>query len=600
MNQTIFSSPSIADLSPSAVLEYSCDIPALEITPVAPVRFEKRDGYYAIDFGKAVWGNLQIAFERVPISALTVRLGEKLGADGKIDRHPPGSVVFREVVLKPQAGQTLYLLDLPHQEMHDDVMALESQAGLGEITAFRYAEIEAGEEPLVASQVRQLFVHTAFDDDTSDFQCSDATLNAVWQLCKHTIKASTAFGIYIDGDRERIPYEADAYINQLSHLACDFNPAVGRASLEHLLRYPTWPTEWNYHIIMMVAADYEATGDLDFVARHYVALHQKLLMDRAREDGLLRVGANIDWPPCERDGYNNGEIDPHDPNYVHPQLGPEINTVANAFYFHGLQCMAFLAGALGKSEDQKFYQATARKVFDAFNQQFFDSALNRYIDGVSPEGHRSDHVSLHANMFALVFDLVPPEKVETIADYVRSRGMACSVYAAQYLLESLYRSGHATAGLELMTAQGKRSWWHMIERGSTMTWEAWDEDVKPNLTWNHAWGASPANIITRFLLGVRPLEVGYGKTIITPQPGTLEWASGKVPTPLGAVHVSFQQAEGFCLEVTIPHGMTAQVRWPQQGAYLLENGVATLLELDAKQTTVEPLRPGHHILTSRP
>jgi hypothetical protein len=27
--------------------------------------------------------------------------------------------------------------------------------------------------------------------------------------------------IYVDGDRERIPYEADAYINMLSHYAVD-------------------------------------------------------------------------------------------------------------------------------------------------------------------------------------------------------------------------------------------------------------------------------------------------------------------------------------------------------------------------------------------
>jgi alpha-L-rhamnosidase len=44
-------------------------------------------------------------------------------------------------------------------------------------------------------------------------------LNRIWELCRYSIKATTFAGVYVDGDRERIPYEADAYLNQLSHYA---------------------------------------------------------------------------------------------------------------------------------------------------------------------------------------------------------------------------------------------------------------------------------------------------------------------------------------------------------------------------------------------
>ena len=54
----------------------------LEVTPVEPARFEKRGDIYFADFGKDVYGNLQITFAAdVPDTNLIVRLGEKLERD---------------------------------------------------------------------------------------------------------------------------------------------------------------------------------------------------------------------------------------------------------------------------------------------------------------------------------------------------------------------------------------------------------------------------------------------------------------------------------------------------------------------------------------
>ncbi|MDQ3812903.1 MAG: alpha-L-rhamnosidase, partial [Armatimonadota bacterium] len=211
-------------------------LPALQITPVKPVRFEKRGAIYFADFGQDAYGNLQITFpDAVPVATLIIRLGEKLDADGTIDRKPPGSVNYREIPLTMQTDRRVYQLEIPTKPRHLDKAAVHTPPEIGEITPFRYAEIENSPVPLDESALRQLLVHTTFDDDASSFKSSDDILNAVWDVCKHTMKATTAFGVYIDGERERIPYEADAYINLLSHLACDFNPEVGRYTVEHLL-----------------------------------------------------------------------------------------------------------------------------------------------------------------------------------------------------------------------------------------------------------------------------------------------------------------------------------------------------------------------------
>jgi hypothetical protein len=492
------------------------------------------------------------------------------------------------VELTTRPGQRVYKLILPPKPFHNGAASAKMPPSIGEVTPFRYVEIEPAPANI---SLRQLTVHAPFDDDASDFESSDPTLNAVWKLCKHTMKATTAFGVYIDGERERIPYEGDACINLLSHYACDLDPRVARATFEHLLAHPTWPTEWSLFMPMIAAADYEATGDPMLAARHFDAIKKKLLMDKARPDGLLRASAIVDWPASERDGYNDGVVDPAQKK----QAGPMVNTVANAFYYHALRCTARLAAAVKKDAEAADLEAKAKQVYAAFNATFFDPARGIYIDG---EG--STHASLHANMFALAFGLVPADREEKVAGFVQSRGMACSVYGAQFLLEAMYLSGHSDYALGLMTAHTEHSWQHMLDLGSTMTLEAWDAKEKPNLTWNHAWGAAPANIIARYVLGVRPLEPGYAKILIAPQPGPLKWMQGKVPTPLGPVKVSWQ-GDASRLEVEVPPGASARVVLPvrHSSAKVSLNGKSVEVKSTPEGWTLEEIPAGRSVILCR-
>ncbi len=138
-------------------------------------------------------------------------------------------------------------------------------------------------------------------------------------------------------------------------------------------------------------------------------------------------------------------------------------------------------------------------------------------------------------MMALAFGLVPEEYKQTVIDFIKTRGMACSVYGAQYLLEGLYNAGESDYALSLLTAMHDRSWWNMIMSGSTIAMEAWDIKYKPNTDWNHAWGAAPANIIPRFMWGIAPAEPGYSCATIKPQLSSLKFSTIKVPTIRGNI-----------------------------------------------------------------
>jgi hypothetical protein len=297
------------------------------------------------------------------------------------------------------------------------------------------------------------------------------------------------------------------------------------------------------HSVLIAHADWMYSGDLDSVRRNHDLLkRKKVLSASAREDGLIdssKLKPVVDWPPGERDGYD---------------MTPAINTVINSFHYRTLVLMAEMADAIGKADGAAGYRHEADRVRAVFNEKLFDAKTNLYIDG---EG--ATHSSLHANLFPLVFGLVPDERKPKVIAFIKSRGMACSPYAAQYLLEALFENGEAEYAISLMTSKDERSWRHMMDVGATITMEAWDSKFKPNLDWNHAWGAAPANIIPRYVLGVRPLAPGFEKVLVQPRPGPLEHVEGIVPTPRGPIVVKFERKSGT-LDVKAPGSVTVEKR----------------------------------------
>lgn len=565
-------------------LKYTTELKALEETSVLPLATRLMDGdTLFVDFGKAVYGT--ICFLAPPgAENVVVHLGEKLDDTGRIDREPGGTIRYRRIEQKIEPG--LCRLVIPSDTINTRPVAITMPESVGEVLPFRYAEIEdAGN--LDPGTIEQIFVHYPFDDKAASFECSSEVLNKVWDLCKHTIKATTFCGVYVDGDRERIPYEGDAYINQLGHYCMDQEYDFARYSHEYMIQKPTWCTEWHLHSVMMAWMDHLYSGDTESMRLFYDDLRAKTLIDFARDDGLISVDPDLrtaemaariephfekgiilrkirdvlDWPPGSFTDGGTGERDNH-------EMLP-INTVINAFHAHALNLMSRIAVVLGKAEDSTFFANRARLVSKRINDILFDHDNGIYVDG---EG--STHSSLHSNMFMLAFDLVPPERKPAVIEFVKSRGMACSVYGAQHLLDALYQNGEADHALDLMTATHDRSWWNMIQVGSTMTLEAWDITYKKNLDWNHAWGAAPANIVGRYILGVRPLEAGCRRIAIEPQPGWLEHASGTVPTPMGLVHVTLENKPNSpcTLSIDIPAGMTAEVKAGKKKVSLTKPG----------------------------
>ena len=563
--------------SPDPSKPPAADIVALvEQAPRNTERFDS--GGLLIDFGKVAFGNLRIDSPAEFEGIVTVRFGEKL-AGGEIDREPPGTVRYSAVDVQLTPGKSTIVAppaDKRNTQQSGEVRrsgptppAVLTPAEWGVVTPFRWVEIAGLPNDLSTVQiVRRAAFPKHWHENSASFVCSNETLNRVWELCRYSIKATMFAGVYVDGDRERIPYEADAYLNQLSHYYVDHETDMARETFDWLMAYPTWPTEWGPHMVFMAHADWMQNGDAEWISQRYESLKTKTLIERCGDSGLVHSNQKqiewydiVDWPPSERDGY----------------IRSEVNTVVNAFHLAALEKMAELAAAAGVDADVQRYKEHAERTRRIFHNHLFDSESGIFRDGLGV-----DHHSQHANFFPLAFELVEEKDQQRIVDWLVKRGMRCSVYAAQYLLESLFENGAGEAAVDLIIAPGERSWQHMLDSDATITWEAWSESVKPNLDWNHAWGAAPANLLPRYVLGAQPLEPGWSRAKIRPNPSGLEFARGTIPTPRGPVSVHWERTNNFIMNLQLPAGMTAAVHVPATpgAGEVLVNGQKVQAELD--------------------
>ena len=561
------------------ISEYETSRYPLETRLVKPVRFSSKGDTYFYDFGKAAFGTVRINLPLLDRNReIEVHFAEKLSAEDTLDKNPPGSIRYRETRLEVGSGVSMAEVAVPADPRNTRPGAVLMPEYMGEVTPFRYCEVIAPGITLDEDSVTMKAVNYPFNDQASCFVSDNQALNDVWDLCKYSIKATSFLGIYVDGDRERIAYEADAYINQLGHYLVDREYSMARRTHEYLMRKPTWPTEWILHSVLMAWEDYLYTGNLESAEFYYEDLKHKTLSALAEENGLIsttggRVGKDVlksvylenemkdivDWPPGSFTEGGTGERDGHEM--------VDFNTVVNAFHYRALVLFSGLAVALGKNEDALFYRERASRVKESFNKLLLNRESGVYLDGIG-----SSHSSLHSNMLPLAFGMVPDQYRESVAGFVKSRGMACSVYGAQYLLDALFSAGETRAALDLLTAEHDRGWLNMLNSGSTITLEAWDWKYKNNLDWNHAWGAAPANLIPRWILGVQPLKPGCEAILISPHPGNLSRARGRVPTVRGPVEVDFSLNKGiFELEVEIPGNVQARIEVPSGERILLDD-----------------------------
>ena len=449
------------------------------------------DGRIIIDFGREIIGSPQL---RGPIAGGEVefKLAEEMFDENRIRSE------FREYML---CYQEIWTFKPGHQWL--------GNFGLRE---FRYAEIINYNDELTKEDVYVDCFRAPFSEDDSKLETNDINLNAVWKLCKNTIK-TTSMDIFTDCfHRERIAYEADAFINMLAQFAVNDDTRISKRTIEYLAYHPTWPLEWRLLLPHLYLAYYWESGNIQPLEKYFDRLKDYCGLRQLRKNGLVRIFPDnkvlIDWPITYQDKYDFGNS--------------EYLLVPNALSGKTLEVLSKIASIIGKENESRLLLKESQTVYQAINNSFFDNHRGLYID--HPDSKNS---SMYANMWMLWCGGVPEERVDTVIDYVDNCGMNCSLYSAFYYLETLFRYGKSQNAYSYLVRDGQDSWIDMIKNGLTLTSEYWYEPER-RMSLAHPWGTSPLYLIVRYVFGIYATEPGWKKYIIEPKPTPLRGSGARL------------------------------------------------------------------------
>lgn len=520
--------------------------PLVKTLQKAKTKKHSPHGTFSADFGLDAFAQPLLEITATKNSKITVSFGEKLTSGGNVDINPGATIRGAKYELDIKKGKHLYRIKLRPDKRNTGSDAVKIPAFIGEITPFRYCEVKSESRVIKNVNFLRETITYPLNRKASSFKSSSARLDSVFDFCKYTLDATSMLGIFVDGDRERIAYEADALVSMLGTYFAFGDAAMSRRSVRHLIAHPTWPTEWSLQTVELTAYDFLFTGDKRLISQNYNDIEAHTLSALRCSNNLIssQTGLQtpdflksinmksplkdiVDWPAGgaglnepsggERDGHTMGVY----------------NSVVNAWHYRTLRRMVTISHGCGMDTKAQAYRKKADDFKKRFNKAFFNDSTSLYRDALN-----SNHSATHSNFYPAAFGLIPKEKSKAVTDYILKRGMACSAFASQFLIDGLFRQGRGTEGIKMMESDSKRSWVNMMRCGATMTMEDWDREFKPNLDWNHAWATAPANIAFRDILGIIPTAPAYEVFLVHPQIGELKHVSGHTTTLRGVIKES--------------------------------------------------------------
>jgi alpha-L-rhamnosidase len=531
------------------------------------------DGSYVADFGSVIAATPVVNFhDGVAGRAVRVTAGYLLESDGHVS-----------------TTRGVQQTDM-HWE-YDERGGAQTFRPFGYL-GFRYLEVSGASETLSKADVVVDARHASMpDENASTFHTSNAAVDTVWSLARHSALYDTQEEQLDTPTREKGAFMNPLGDSRASMFAFD-ERAVTYQALRDFARSQSryWPdgrvnvvypngdggrdipdstegfVEWVWRV-------YTTTGDRDQLASLYPVVQNiaayvgRSIDPRTGLVTYLPGGGGdyqfgiVDWPPNMRYGYD---------------VGTAARTTMNILAVDVFKRVAQIGAALDRpSSELAVQQARAARVTSAIATRLTrpDGIL---VDGLEANGTQSAHASQLANAMALEYGLIPAAHIKAVADYVVSLGNQVGVPTTEDLAYGLHAGGRDDALVTTLTDPSRPGYAMTLAEGATFTWEAWDARTTGDSE-SHGWGAAIILPLLEDILGVRIAEPGAAQLDVRPPKLTMS-AQGVVSTQRGPVTISWTRAAGgrFSLDVTIPANVTATVHVPASSVDQVREGGRSL------------------------
>ena len=467
---------------------------------------------------------------------------------------------------------------------------------------FRYAEI-TGWDGLSLSDIEGVVIQSAMER-TGSFECSHPLINqlhsnATWSIIGNTISIPTDCPqrderLGWTGDIQVITptlnflFDASGFLNgwmKDTYVDQKENDGIVPVVIPNMFAGP----KFNKQDVEMINQSHAIWGDVAVITPE--ALFQsfddkealrtqldgaKLWLDKGvRRDQTTRLWA--------RDQFQLADwLAPKAPPTA-PGLGPTDNfLVADAYLIHTTRTCARVCTILGESADADRYNKEADHLTKLF-----------YHEYVSPSGRVISDTQT-ALALILHFDIFPTSPEFNGAELKKAMSrrlgelvnrdvwqVSTGFAGTPIILQTLADTDNLHHAYRMLQAKDCPSWLSPVLLGATTIWERWDSmladgTINPGemTSFNHYALGSVAYFLHAYVGGIRPLEPGWKKVLIKPQPGgTITHAKVGYNSAYGLVECQWEiKGDKLYVKVNVPPNTTARVELPGPNGYQEEIG----------------------------
>ena len=392
------------------------------------------------------------------------------------------------------------------------------------------------------------------------FECSDEALNRIWKVSRWAVQICLQTH-HLDSPNHQEPisdpgdYLIEAMVNHYAFA----QPWLTRQDVRKFAwllkdeKYHNFHTSYSIGWLQMLMDYYDYTGDQTLVVEMAPYVHE--LLDTYAtwrgKNGIISEAPNymfMDWVDI-------GGFGCHHPPAV---IGQGYLT---AFYYHGLAMASRVAAMMGDTVRVTRYVKLRNEIAEAFNHELWVPEKGLYRDGKPfqtsvkpskwlPADKDIKTFSPHVNLLAVLYDLAPKERHESIVEKVLAeKPLNTQPWFMHWVFQAL---DHADLFEQYGTEQMRR--WQIVPETQSFRemWKGGDL--------SHGWCSTPLVQMSARILGVTPTAPGFKTLAIRPSLCDLSWAKGTVPTPNGDVTVAWKRVDDFLeLDGTLPAGTEADI-----------------------------------------
>ncbi len=525
----------------------------------------RSDSIYTYDFGQNASGIIKVRIK---------------GKRGQEIRFTPGELLDEDSLVTQKAtGEPYYFSYTLRGENEEIWMPRFTYYGFRYLRADK-AVPEGYPNPESLPVILEAdLLHTRNSSElTGSFTCSNELFNSIYNLIDWSIKSNLASVATDCPHREKLGWLEQAHLmgNSIKFIYDIHNlynkviddmidaqlddglvPDIAPEYVPFVAGFRDSP-EWGSACVILPWDMYEWYGDTEAVKKAYPMMKKYVNYLRDKSDGNILSHGLGDW----------FDLGPKFPGEA--QLTPKAVT-ATSIYYYDAKLLGKMAGLIGESQDESYYNKLAGQIRLSFNSRFLDPVTKVYSTG-----------SQTAYSMPLFFGMPDDSCRKTIvANLIRSvnennKALTAGDIGYRYLLRVLEDEGQSQLIYDMNSRSDVPGYAYQLAKGATSLTESWA--ALKYVSNNHMMLGHLMEWFYSGLGGIRqmPGSAAYENILIEPEVvGDIRWAETTYNSINGEISTSWKlEGDNFTLKVKIPAGCSASVVIPQADPGLItENGI---------------------------